>query len=540
MGACLEIGHQELLGIDMIDQEGLKQGECRGGQGAAPDRAAAVVIFSSDDRVSQTSFCFVVIHGDMWMIDKQGQPLPVMSQAFEDLAFGQVQGGRGEKIVSLPGHDAQGIPQGRIFYAEGFPTGTGLKPLVIEVEEVIDAFNPILGPHTASHILSTEADEVPSYMDPTVGTLDLLPQSLISCIPVHTKNALGAAEVVDGDRSRACRLQQVAAGICRHHHPEPPAMPPFSCDLGKHHPSRLVHMPVMSRSAMFQDPHIEGLEESPDTLEPSSQGSLGYRQALDCQHLPHPVQLSFIQKLLQEQPRPEHDGEHTLGNQLSRGWGGDDAGDSVTATGGGIAGALVDPPDEMNLPANLLGILGSRKDFQRPAALRTRLHGLRQIVEHLFGGQILTPSTPMPLLSRLFTPASPWPRGLHHSPSAVPFSSRLISALLSFSAKDLLPKPDHLGLQRFDHRCQLLDLSGLLPHHPFEMKGLVLPKCLALCSLGVQGLPVMGLLAVGDKFFLSLREKATTHTLHDTQRWAVCPEKNYGTGNYRLGRLWVH
>jgi len=87
--AGLEIGREIFTRIDLVQEQGLEEAHEHGHELSAPLCPAAVEVLAGDGGRTHGAFGPVVVHGDLRMVHKEREPVPVRFEALEDLAAGE-------------------------------------------------------------------------------------------------------------------------------------------------------------------------------------------------------------------------------------------------------------------------------------------------------------------------------------------------------------------------------------------------------------------------------------------------------------------
>ena len=90
--------------VDVVHLERLEKTKQHHAEHAAPYRARTIVVFASDDGIAYAAFGPIVIHGDVGVVHKNAQPIPVILHAFQRLACGGFESFTGQLLIAQPRH----------------------------------------------------------------------------------------------------------------------------------------------------------------------------------------------------------------------------------------------------------------------------------------------------------------------------------------------------------------------------------------------------------------------------------------------------
>lgn len=486
--------------VNVVQQVSLEKSERHSRQHTAPDRTAAVVVFSSDDRIAQPPLRLVVIHGDLRMVYEKGSAFPMIAQAFQGLSLRWVKRGFSQLAIARLSHRSDGGAQCLILPVKRLGIRRHLNTLDILGKQIIDEPYPVFGPTSKFYVAVLDAAEVSSDMAPAEGNEDLLSQSLIGPISVSIHNPLGIfPQVVFGHLGRARRFQKIGAGVSAHNNPQPPSVADFALRFLKNHPPCFIHVPMICCATSLEDPCIKRLEERTDALETSGESSLGDAESLERQHLPDTIERSLEKELLQQKPDPEACGEHAFGDEFCRRRCGDNAWQDRTIAGGEVTSPFVNETDQAHLPVDLIGIFGAGKADPGLTTLRTTLLLIRYGMVKFLRGKPQPTLSAMALGTRLLASLvlnfrRDVGRGEKILLFVMIFGSRAFS-LFRLSAEYLFLQLGDFGFERLILLGQLRNLCLLLSDELLKMPRLFFPLSSSFERSSMLRPPVSSLLS---------------------------------------------
>jgi len=301
----------------------------------------------------------------------------------------------------------------------------------------------------------------------------------------------------------------------------------------KHHPARLIHVPVVGRAAAFENPHVERLKEFAEPLQAAGQRSLRHEEMVHLQRLENPKQGHSVQELVQQKFHPKAAREHPLGNEFRRARRGDNSRNGLALTGGPIALALVNAPHHAHVPMNLLRILRARQRRQRLATRGANSLLVGQVVQDLFRGKGAAALSTMACGAALLASAPPVVRTPAMTVSLVVRATGGITVvrlrgrfrLLRLATEHLLLQPRHSRLRCLQSRGQSLELGRQSTRLLLRLLRLLPPARFPFERASVQRLAILNL---PPQIATRLATRAGPHVHADTiqEGNAVCPENN--------------